>query len=190
MRDRETDSWWSIMTAGAIGGELEGTHLVELPVGEKTTWKQWRERYPRTLVLSVAGQEHVENNPYDNYLASDGTFRNVEIDDTRLPPKEPLFSFWFADEPWAVAHAAYRGGRVFDLEGVAAKVLLLYRSPTAPIYQSSRAFLVDSSLAARHSVTELLQLAEAGSEGIELLPGFDTFWYTWVATHPETHLIQ
>ena len=23
MRDRETDSWWSIMTSDAIGGELE-----------------------------------------------------------------------------------------------------------------------------------------------------------------------
>ena len=24
MRDRETDSWWSIMTSDAIGGELDG----------------------------------------------------------------------------------------------------------------------------------------------------------------------
>ena len=39
MRDRQTDSWWSIMTSKAIGGPLEGTALPELPVGEKTTWK-------------------------------------------------------------------------------------------------------------------------------------------------------
>ena len=31
MRDRETDSWWSIMTSEAIGGELDGADLVELP---------------------------------------------------------------------------------------------------------------------------------------------------------------
>ena len=46
MRDRETDSWWSIMTSNAIGGELEGAELVELPVGEKTTWGAWRARHP------------------------------------------------------------------------------------------------------------------------------------------------
>ncbi len=48
MRDRETDSWWSIMTSAAIGGELDGTDLVELPYGEKTTWGKWRKRYPDT----------------------------------------------------------------------------------------------------------------------------------------------
>ena len=74
MRDRETDSWWSIMTSDAIGGELDGTDLVELPRGEKVTWKDWRGRHPGTLVLSVEGEEHVENNPYDNYFTSESTF--------------------------------------------------------------------------------------------------------------------
>ena len=35
MRDRETDSWWSIMTSDAIGGQLDGADLEELPYGEK-----------------------------------------------------------------------------------------------------------------------------------------------------------
>ena len=46
MRDRETDSWWSIMTADAIGGDLRKTELVELPVGEKMQWKDWLARHP------------------------------------------------------------------------------------------------------------------------------------------------
>ena len=58
MRDRETDSWWSIMTSDAIGGELEGDELEELPLGEKSTWKDWVARHPQTLVLSVEGREH------------------------------------------------------------------------------------------------------------------------------------
>ncbi len=41
MRDRETDSWWSIMTSTAIGGAMAGADLVELPLGEKTTWRSW-----------------------------------------------------------------------------------------------------------------------------------------------------
>ncbi len=65
MRDRETDSWWSIMTSRAIGGPLDGAQLVELPVSTKSTWGQWRRAHPRTLVLSVDGVEYVESNPFD-----------------------------------------------------------------------------------------------------------------------------
>ena len=72
MRDRETDSWWSIMTSQAIGGDLEGADLVELPYSEKVTWAEWRARYPDSLVLSVEGRQHEPKNRYDNYFASDG----------------------------------------------------------------------------------------------------------------------
>ena len=129
MRDRETDSWWSIMTSDAIGGKLEGVDLVELPYGEKSTWKDWVARYPDTRVLSVGGVEHIERNPYDNYFSSDETFRDLKITDHRLEPKEAIFTFWVGDQPWAVPHAAYEGGRLFEVDGLAGKQLLLYRSP-------------------------------------------------------------
>jgi hypothetical protein len=190
MRDRETDSWWSIMTSDAIGGALDGTDLVELPAGEKTTWKDWRRRYPQTLALSVGGEEHIDNNPYDNYFATDGTFRDLEIDDKRLEPKASIYSFWFGGQPWAVPHEAYEGGKVFNVDGLDGKSLLLFRSPKGPIYESSRAYLVDKELAGSESPQKLLAMADAGAEGFDALPGFDTFWYTWVATNRETQLIQ
>jgi hypothetical protein len=190
MRDRETDSWWSIMTSDAIGGELDGTRLEVLPAGRKTTWKEWSAQHPETLVLSVDGEEHVDDNPYDNYFASEETFRDLEIEDQRLEPKTPIYSFWHEGRPWAVAHDAFRGGKVVDVEELSAGALLLFRSRKGPIYESSRAFLVDRELASRHETKELLRLAEAGAEGIEPLAGFDTFWYTWVATNPETKLIR
>ena len=102
MRDRETDSWWSIMSSDAIGGELNGADLTELPVGVKTQWGDWVEQYPETLVLSVAGEEHTANNPYDNYLTGEGTFRGLEVDDQRLPPKAPIYSFHVAGHAVAV----------------------------------------------------------------------------------------
>ena len=87
MRDRETDSWWSIMSSTSIGGDLDETRLKELPVGRKSTWKDWVEAHPDTVVLSIRGHEHVENNPYDNYFSSEETFRGLVIEDTRLAPK-------------------------------------------------------------------------------------------------------
>ena len=190
MRDRETDSWWSIMTSDAIGGDLDGAKLVVLPVGEKVAWKDWRQQHPDTLVLSVEGEEHVDNNPYDNYFASKDTFRDLEIEDDRLDPKAPIYSFWFDGEPWAVPHRSYKGGKVLELEGVDGKRLLLFRGKRVPIYQSSRAYLIDAELASAHKPKELLAMAESGADGIEILPGFDTFWYTWVAVNKNTHLVR
>lgn len=190
MRDRETDSWWSIMTSDAIGGDLDGTRLEILPFGEKMMWKEWRRRHPNTQVLSVEGEEHVDNNPYDNYFASDGTFRDLEVEDDRLEPKTPIYTFWHEGQPWAVAHDAYRGGRFFARDELGGQVLLLYRTKKGPIYESSRAYLVNADLASEHKPKALLELADSGAAGIEPLSGFDTFWYTWVATNPDTKLIR
>jgi hypothetical protein len=192
MRDRETDSWWSIMTSDAIGGELNGADLVELPRGEKMTWKDWRERHPDTLVLSVGGEEHVENNPYQNYFSSDGTFRNLEIEDKRLAPKDSIYSFWLNDEPYAVPHRSYEGGKLFKVKGLDGQRLFLYRSPGSSIFEGSRAYLVDEQVASANSQTDKL-LAMAGDEddnGIAVLPGFDTFWYSWISVNEKTHLIK
>ena len=191
MRDRETDSWWSIMTSDAIGGELDGVDLVELPAGEKATFSDWKKRHPDTLVLSVGGEEHDDVNHYENYFASDGTFRDLEIDDKRLEPKTSIYSFWLQDEPWAVPHDSYEGGKIFDLEGVDGKKLFLFRTPGSAIFESTQAFLVSDDLAgAGHAPAQLLRMAGGGNSGIETLPGFDTFWYNWVAVNENTHLVQ
>ena len=190
MRDRETDSWWSIMTSDAIGGPLGGTDLRELPVGEKTTWGDWIARHPETLVLSVDGREHVESNPYESYLASDDTFRGMEadFDDDRLPPKEPVYAFWDEGQPHAVAHDVIEGGRVFDLgEGA----VFLHRSEGEPFLASSRAWRLPAGAADGAEPGDLLARLEAGElEGAEPVEGFDTFWYTWASVHEETELLR
>jgi hypothetical protein len=190
MRDRETDSWWSIMTSDAIGGELDGTDLEELPFGEKTTWGDWKSRYPETLVLSVGGAEHIENNPYDNYFASEGTFRDLKIDDDRLPPKENIFSFWLQDLPWAATHRAIEGGKLYPIEGLTGRLVFLHRVPGTPMYASSDAYLVDEAVATEHGAGGLLAHIQDHPEAAERLNGFDTFWYSWVAINKESRLLD
>lgn len=191
MRDRETDSWWSIMTSDAIGGKMEGADLVELPYGEKSTWKDWVARYPDTRVLSVGGVEHIERNPYDNYFSSDETFRDLKITDHRLEPKEAIFTFWVGDQPWAVPHAAYEGGRLFEVEGLDGKLVLLYRTPGASLFESTKAYLVAAEQAAGADAAELVARAKTtASDGIETFTGFDTFWYSWIAVNEGSKLLQ
>jgi len=190
MRDRETDSWWSIMTSDSIGGELEGTDLEELPFGEKTTWGDWKRRYPETLILSVDGVEHVENNPYDNYLTSDGTFRGIEVDDDRLPAKESIFSFWLLDLPFAATHRAIDGGKIYPIDGLEGRVVFLHRVPGSSMSASSTAYLVDQAVADELDAGALLEHIQDHPDVAERLNGFDTFWYSWVAINRESRLLD
>ncbi len=191
MRDRETDSWWSIMTSKAIGGPLDKADLRELPYGEKAQWEDWVRRHPNTLVLSVDGREHDDTNPYDNYFGSDGTFRDLEIDDHRLKPKEPIFAFWLGDRPVAVPHRAFARGKAFKVDGLEDRKVVLYRPAGASMFLSTRAYLVDlSHLHSGKKIRDLLP-AEIGLQppGFEAVPGIDTFWYNWVAVHADTLLL-
>ena len=189
MRDRETDSWWSIMTSDAIGGSLDGADLEELPYGQKTTWGSWKQQHPGTLVLSVDGIEHVDNNPYDNYFTSEGTFRDLGVTDDRLDAKENIYSFWLGGRPFAVTHRAIEGGKIYRLDRAEGRVAFFHREPGAPMFASSDAFLVDAS-AAEMEPSAVLEGLRDGSLAGERLSGFDTFWYTWVAVNENTELLD
>ena len=49
-KDLETGSSWQQATGEAIDGPLKGTRLTLYPV-VRTTWAEWRKRYPNTMVL-------------------------------------------------------------------------------------------------------------------------------------------
>ncbi len=185
MRDRETDSWWSIMTSEAIGGELEGADLVELPHGEKTTWGEWRARHPDSLVLSLDGSEHEAHNPYDEYFATDRTFRGLEIEDRRLAAKEPIFSFVLDGKPYVVPHAEIGGRRLLEAGGAR---LLFFREPGAEMFASTRAWTVPAGAGA--DAGDLPPDDELEAAGFVPLGGIDTFWYTWAAVNEDSIILR
>lgn len=158
MRDRETDSWWSIMRGDAIGGEMKGEKLVELPFGEKVQWGEWRKRYPLTMVLSVDGVEHDPVNPYAGYFASERLYRNLEVQDDRLPGKEPIFAFRLDGAAYAVPHSAIGAETRFEVKGGS---VVLGRPEDAHLLQSTTASFATASGDTRP------------------LAGFDTYWYGW-----------
>ena len=190
MRDRETDSWWSIMTSDAIGGSLKQTRLVEQPWGTKVQWRDWKKAHPSTQVLSVNGQEHIENNPYDNYFASEDTFRNHTVSDSRLAPKAAIYSFHHQGQPYAVPHSRFEGkGRVFLLEDKSGNAVLLHRPRGASFYASSTALLVPAQLAGTPA-KELLERHSRGEIELDPIGGFDTYWYTWIAVNKNSLLLR
>ena len=49
MQDEETGTLWSHVTGEALDGELTGRRLEIVP-GVHTTWAEWQEAQPKTLV--------------------------------------------------------------------------------------------------------------------------------------------
>ncbi len=198
MQDKETDSYWPIMTGKSASGSFKGTSLDEWPVGEKSTWKDWRDAHPETLVLSVDGVEHIENNPYDNYFTSSDGFRKMAAEDDRLETKAPIYSFQLSGAAYAVPFDAFTDGGSFEADGVP---VFVYRPKDVAIFYSSIAYRAgDGSFVKQKerwthqpsgAVFDPAEGRFVGKlEGVERLEGFDTFWYMWSLTHPESRILE
>ncbi len=198
MMDKETDSYWSLMTGEALVGEYEGTRLEELPVGEKIQWKDWVARYPRTLVLSIDGIEHEPVNPYANYFESEQGFRGSRAADERLPTKTSIYAFQRDGKHYAVPFAEFEGGAVVE---VGEHQVFLYRPAGVAIFYSTSAFIsAGEGFVRRDGVWHHVESGARfdspraafvnGQGAVARLDGFDTFWFNWSMSNPETEILR
>jgi hypothetical protein len=112
-KDLETGSSWQQATGEAIDGPLKGTRLKLYPV-VRTTWAEWRRRYPHTMVLKpLPGYaERVSStidlntrSTWNAYgLCLEGPLKGTQLRQMILVPQ-----FWFA---WSQFH---QGTRVFTV---------------------------------------------------------------------------
>lgn len=198
MQDKETDTYWSVMKGQAIAGELDGTKLDELPVGMKMRWKEWVQLYPETEVLSIEGREDIPRNPYHDYLNSGEGFRDSEVNDKRLPTKEPVFGFKLEGKAYVVPFKKIEGGVVFELEG---QSIFLFRPKKSPLYQSTVAYRTRGTFRKRSGVWSHQSPPQSFQEQLGVfrgqrdqepvrMEGFDTFWYTWSPMHPGSLILK
>ena len=196
MQDKQTDTYWSIMSGEAEAGALEGERLVELPVSEKVNWREWVAEHPDTLVLSVRGFEDPKRSPYASYFANSRGFRGAVARDNRLDTKAPIFAFLHQDRPHAIDHARIAGGKSYKLDGGTA--ILVYRERRDEMFRGTAAFLSTAGFEERVGVwTEVGTGARFDTEArdftggqVERLNGFDTFWYNWSLTNSKTKLLR
>ena len=66
--DFRTESLWSQIMSKAISGPLKGVEIAAIPTAH-TTWRDWRDRHPNTLVLSTDTGFSINYNksPYRDY---------------------------------------------------------------------------------------------------------------------------
>jgi hypothetical protein len=202
MQDRETNSWWSMVEGKSTLGKLAETPLVVLPIAEKTTWENWKNLHPNTLVLSVKGVTHVAENSYAEYVASAETYQGMAPRDDRLAPKTPVFVLWDKNgEPIVVPHENIAGGRTFAPDNgvdIHTPNVFLFRKRGAPVTESTIAYWFPQEFKMepttnpkklRQKIESLMEdPISAKAIGVERVVGYDTYWYNWASVHEGTRL--
>ncbi len=166
--DRQTESLWSQIASKAISGKLAGAELEQLVLAH-TTWSDWLEKHPRTLVLSTkTGYLRSYNaNPYAGYEQS----RNLYFEVNHKAPK-----------------SYHPKERVLGLN--ASGVYKAY--PFVELNKQAKSQFVD--VVNEKSFTILWdQEHQSGSimdaDG-NAVPVMQAFWFAWFGFHPQTEVFQ
>lgn len=162
--DRQTESLWSQIMAQAISGTHKGRRLVAIAM-HHTTWSDWRQRHPDTLVLSqdTGFSRNYQRSPYAGYDTSRKLYFPVEFRAHGYHPKERVLGLEIDGQ-----YKAY---------------------PFTELAKTERA--VGDHLAGKEvevRFDEEHQTATAVDENGEELPTVIAFWFAWYGFHPETDI--
>lgn len=159
--DRETESLWSQIMSTAISGPLLGRRLDMLTLTH-TSWQDWRQRYPDTLVLSTnTGYSFDYNsNPYIGYELDKRIWFPVKSQDDSRHPKSLIIGIEINGQFKAYPFSELEQSKTKIADTFSGQELMVHYSKQ---HQSAR-------------ITD-----KQGNE----LPTITTFWFAWHAFHPK-----
>jgi len=169
MYDRKTESLWSQILGEAIVGEMTGAQLEVLP-SDQIRFGDWRKLHPNGEVLSrdTGATRFYGQDPYGDYYTTPGTFFPVDKKDGRLSEKEFILGIVVNGKAKAYwPPAVKKAGRVEDM------------------------FQGKTIVAQYEKDIDAVRLFEKKNDGelIRINP-FGSFWFSWVAAHPDTELLK
>lgn len=163
--DRETESLWSQLKYQAISGPLAGQKL-EMINTANTTWKNWKEKYPNSLVLSedTGFKRDYSLDPYPGYDRSSELYFSVNDSDDRYHPKETVVGI--------------------EINGKSKAY------PFSELEKSDKKEISDN-----FQGKNLRIMYDADAKSAEILdgkgnpiPAVTNFWFAWFAFHPDTEV--
>lgn len=164
-RGGDPESLWSQAMATGVSGAGVNQRLQSLPV-ELTTWANWSQRHPETLVLSnkTGTRNTYRTSPYTHYFQTDQLAFPVNHKDDRLPVKSRVLGVWTSGAARAYPLSAFTDSNRHVEDEVGGLTVSLEYTP------ESRS----------------LRITQA-EEGVEWMYAF---WFAWAAFHPETDLYR
>ena len=161
--DRKTESLWSQLEYKAISGPMAGKELTVLNTAN-TTWKNWREKHPETLVLSerTGFIRDYSRDPYPGYQASSTLFFPVSSENEEFHPKEMVIGIKINGTskayPFSELEKAGKKSIKDQLNGKLLEIRYDAESKSAEIFDA---------------------------EGNQF-PAVTNFWFAWFAFNPDT----
>ena len=206
-QDHETGSRWQQSTGEAISGSLKGSRLEMYPF-VRTTWKEWRRRYPDTVVLKpLPGYDEKMPNLNKRMravtLSGEGDAPKTAFGhDYRLRPKEVVAGLRVGTDEKAFPFSELRIARVVNDRVGGMPVLVVHQpsSDTTTAFEARakgkvlRFQAVDADASSltdleTHSVWNAYGLCVQGPlKGTQLktLILMPEFWFAWSEFHPQT----
>lgn len=166
--DRDTESLWSQILSEAISGERVGKKLTPMPISH-TTWRDWREKHPDTLVLSddTGHSRDYQRNPYAGYEESRSTYFGVtNAAPDYYHPKEIVVGLG--------VDGVYKAYPFIELDKQG-------KSRFSDSVNGSRFNFAWDSTNRSITITD--------SNG-QLVAGIQGFWFAWFAFHPDTEVYK
>lgn len=203
MYDQATQSLWNTFMGKPVVGPLvgQGIELSTLPI-ETTTWGEWRNRHPKTQVLSLDtgyDRDYAEGEAYKSYFATDNLMFPVPTLDERLPNKARVFiprPSHYANDPLAISVDYLKRKRIHqDQVGEQSLLILTEKTGASRAYAINhqqfesykRGQLIDNNGTA-WTVTDRALISPKGQQLLRL-PAHEAFWFGWRNAFPDTRVV-
>jgi hypothetical protein len=206
-KDRETGSRWQQSTGEAISGPLKGSRLDLYPF-VRTTWKEWRRRYPNTVVLKpLPGYDermaNLSKRIRSATSSNEGEAPKAAFGhDDRLRPKEVIAGLRVGNEEKAFPFSQLRIARVVNDRVGGLPVLVVHQpsSDTTTAFESrakgkalrfeaadaDAAALVDLETHSKWDAYGLCLEGRLKGTQLQTLVLIPEFWFAWSEFHPQT----
>lgn len=209
MYDRQTHSLWSHITGEAIEGPLRGKVLKSIP-STHTTWKEWKQANPSTLLLSKGGLwgRKYNTDPYQDYYADPNKagMMPLEHPDKRIRTKERVVGIKVGQEARAYPFSYLEKHPVVNdvISGRGLVVVFSKNTKTATVFDRKLGGRILTFEKKRGSASDTLLITdnETGSlwggltgeavegelkgEMLEQIPNMVSFWFAWKDYFPDT----
>jgi len=169
MYDRKTDSLWSQILGEAIVGEMTGTKLKVLS-SDMMRFGDFKKSHPDGTVLSrdTGTARFYGQDPYSDYYTTPGTYFPVDKKDDRLNDKDFVLGIVVNGKAKAYWPEAVK--KVGELEDK---------------------FQNKTVVARYEKDIDAVRIFEKKPDGtLERINPFGSFWFSWVAAHPDTELLK
>lgn len=205
MYDKATQSLWSTLEGKPVVGPLVNKNIqLDYLSVVTTTWGAWKERHPKTKVLSLNtghNRDYREGIAYKDYFSDDKLMFNVPFIDKKLKNKASVLAIKlpeYPNKPLAISVDFLKKHPIYETSIMDTNFIVLTDTSGANrVYYTNdlrfKSYDQNNSIkdiSGRHWTVFENRLESTSGDILPRINTFNTFWFGWQAAYPNTKLIK